>query len=101
MTSLIVIKSIVVNGRKTTVGIEKEFWTALKDVAKQRGVTLTLLISAINTARKHDSLASAIRLCVLQHYQILADRAERPIGLSSDDQCCGPQERPRRHRPSR
>jgi predicted DNA-binding ribbon-helix-helix protein len=101
MTSLIVIKSIVVDGRKTTVGIENAFWMALRDVSKQRGVTLTLLISAINAARKHDSLASAIRLFVLQHYQILADRAERTSGLSSDDQCCEPHEPPRRHRPSR
>src|SRR5215813_12000067 len=69
MKSLIVKHSVIIRGHKTSVSLEKAFWTALKDIADLRGVTMTFLVSSIDAERKHANLSSAIRLFVLDHYK--------------------------------
>jgi predicted DNA-binding ribbon-helix-helix protein len=71
MKSLIVKHSVIIRGHKTSVSLESAFWTALKDIADQRGVTMTYLVSTIDAERKHANLSSAIRLFVLDHYRNL------------------------------
>ncbi len=39
MGSLVVKRSIVVSGHKTSVSLEDAFWNALKEIAKARNVT--------------------------------------------------------------
>jgi predicted DNA-binding ribbon-helix-helix protein len=72
MKSPIVKHSIVIKGRRTTIGIEEEFWAALKEIAQERGVTLTRLVSTIDAERNNANLASALRLFALDHYRTLA-----------------------------
>jgi predicted DNA-binding ribbon-helix-helix protein len=69
MKSLIVKHSVIIRGHKTSVSLEKAFWTALKEIADQRGITMTFLVSSIDAERKHANLSSAIRLFVLDHYK--------------------------------
>ena len=69
MTSLVIKRSIVVGGRKTSVSLEDDFWEGLKRIASQRGVTLSHLIGVIDRDREHGNLSSAIRLFVLSTYQ--------------------------------
>ena len=69
MKSLIVKHSVIIRGHKTSVSLEKAFWTALKDIADLRGITMTYLVSSIDADRKHANLSSAIRLFVLDHYK--------------------------------
>jgi predicted DNA-binding ribbon-helix-helix protein len=69
MKSLIVKHSVIIRGHKTSVSLEKAFWTALKDIADLRGITMTYLVSSIDADRKHANLSSAIRLFVLEHYK--------------------------------
>jgi predicted DNA-binding ribbon-helix-helix protein len=69
MKSLIVKHSVIIRGHKTSVSLEKAFWTALKDIADVRGITMTYLVSSIDADRKHANLSSAIRLFVLDHYK--------------------------------
>jgi predicted DNA-binding ribbon-helix-helix protein len=75
MKSLIVKHSIVIKGRRTTIGIEEAFWRSLKQIARERRVTLTLLISTIEAERNTANLASALRLFVLDHYREVARQA--------------------------
>jgi predicted DNA-binding ribbon-helix-helix protein len=72
MKSLIVKHSVIIKGHKTSVSLEKSFWTALKEIADLRGVTIAFLVSSIDAERKHANLSSAIRLFVLDHYKSLA-----------------------------
>lgn len=65
MTDLIQKHSIVLAGRKTSVALEPPFWRAFKQLAQVRGVTISALADAVNTARKGRSLSSSIRLFVL------------------------------------
>ena len=69
MKSLIVKHSVIIRGYKTSVSLERAFWTALKEIADLRGITMTYLVSSIDADRKHANLSSAIRLFVLDHYK--------------------------------
>jgi len=57
-------RSVVIDGHRTSVSIEPEFWTALGDVAKTRGKSVNALIAEIDRARD-GNLSSAIRVFVL------------------------------------
>src|SRR5262245_66379089 len=48
MKSRVVKRSIVVNGHKTSVSLEDEFWSALKVIAGKRLMNLSDLVTAID-----------------------------------------------------
>ena len=78
MKSPVIKRSIVIAGHKTSVSLEDAFWTGLKDIADDRNVTLSELVSSIDTDRQHGNLSSAIRLFVLDHYQNPAPVVREP-----------------------
>ena len=69
MKSPVVKRSIVIGGHKTSVSLEDAFWKALKEIAASRGMTLSEIVKAIDSARQHGNLSSAIRLFVLAHFR--------------------------------
>ena len=69
MKSQVIKRSIVIAGHKTSVSLEDAFWRGLKDIARERGITLSELVGTIDTDRQHGNLSSAIRLFVLDHYR--------------------------------
>jgi predicted DNA-binding ribbon-helix-helix protein len=69
MNSLVVKRSIVIAGHKTSVSLEDAFWQGLKRIANERAMTLSDLVGTIDTGRHHGNLSSAIRLFVLDHYR--------------------------------
>jgi predicted DNA-binding ribbon-helix-helix protein len=72
MKSLIVKRSVVLEGHKTRVSFEDAFWRGLKDIAWSRRITLSDLIGSIDLDREYGNLSSALRLFVLSHYQAQA-----------------------------
>jgi predicted DNA-binding ribbon-helix-helix protein len=58
------------------VSLEDEFWTALKEIAGDRHVTFSKLISGIDKQRQHGNLSSTLRLFALEYYRGKA--AEKP-----------------------
>ena len=62
-------RSIVSNGKKTSLSLEDEFWDALKEIAAERHVKLSDLVTAIDGRREHANLSSAVRLFVLDYYR--------------------------------
>jgi predicted DNA-binding ribbon-helix-helix protein len=83
-------RSIIVAGHKTSVSLEEAFWEALREIAKERGSTLQVLITSINTERRHANLSSAIRLFVLGYYQNrnapVPVETGRQVSIASDHQ---------------
>jgi predicted DNA-binding ribbon-helix-helix protein len=73
MKSPIVKRSIVIAGHKTSVSLEDAFWVCLKDIAGMRNATLSDLVAAIDSERRHGNLSSAIRLFVLNHFRALSE----------------------------
>jgi len=67
--STVLKRSIVLLGHKTSVSLEGEFWNELREIATQRGRTVSDLIAAIDDHRQHTNLSSAVRLFVLGFYQ--------------------------------
>src|SRR6516164_10587426 len=69
MKSLVVKRSVVVAGHKTSVSLEDAFWEGLKEIAHGRNTTLSELVGAIDSERRQGNLSSAIRLFVLDFYR--------------------------------
>ena len=69
MKSSVLKRSIVIAGHKTSVSLEGEFWDSLKEIARERGMTVAELVAAIDGEREHANLSSAIRLFVLGVYR--------------------------------
>ena len=69
MKSPVIKRSIVIAGHKTSVSLEDAFWKGLKEIAGTRNVTLSDMVAAIDSERRHGNLSSAIRLFVLDHYR--------------------------------
>jgi predicted DNA-binding ribbon-helix-helix protein len=69
MKSPVVKRSVVIAGHKTSVSLEDAFWTGLKEIAGGRDMTLSDLVAAIDSERRHGNLSSAIRLFVLDHFR--------------------------------
>jgi predicted DNA-binding ribbon-helix-helix protein len=65
MKSLVVKRSVVIAGHKTSVSLEDAFWKALKEIAALRNMALSELVASIDVNREHANLSSAIRLFVL------------------------------------
>lgn len=76
MKSPVIKRSIIVAGHKTSVSLEDAFWKALKEIAGDRHLTLSDLVSSIDTGRQQGNLSSAIRLFVLDHYRANARPAQ-------------------------
>jgi predicted DNA-binding ribbon-helix-helix protein len=62
-------RSIVLAGHKTSVSLEDEFWEGLRQIADERGKSLSGLLAEIDTERTFENLSSALRLFVLRYYR--------------------------------
>jgi predicted DNA-binding ribbon-helix-helix protein len=62
-------RSIVIDGHKTSISLEDQFWDALREIATARGITTGTLVASIDADRQRSNLSSAIRLFVLGHYR--------------------------------
>ncbi len=76
MESLIVKRSLVVDGTKTSVSLEDAFWDAFKEMAVSRRMSVSDLASEINKTRTHSNLSSALRLAVFAHFDRRAGERE-------------------------
>ena len=65
MKSSIVKHSVIIGGHKTSVSLEDQFWSGLKEIAHAQEVTPSKLVAKIDGARQQGNLSSAIRLFVL------------------------------------
>lgn len=65
--------SVTIAGHRTSIALEAEFWSALRDIAEERGEALAALIAEIDAGRLADperpNLSSAIRLFVLDFWR--------------------------------
>ncbi len=67
MNSLVIKRSVVVAGHKTSVSLEDAFWEELKRIAEQNRQTLSAVVGNIDSRRHQGNLSSAIRLFVLHN----------------------------------
>jgi predicted DNA-binding ribbon-helix-helix protein len=75
--SLVVKRSVTLEGRKTSVTLEDEFWDALRAIAQRDKTTVAALIGQINLVRNNSNLSSAVRVFVLKQSGSVADQKQR------------------------
>lgn len=62
--------SLTLNGHRTSVSLEPEFWQAFREMAARRGQSINALAAQIDYERgTRHGLATAIRLAVLRDLQ--------------------------------
>src|SRR5580693_6241920 len=87
MKSLILKRSVVLRGHKTSISVEDAFWSSVKEIAGSGQMSVSDLLSAIDSGRHHGNLSSAIRLFVLNFYrEQLLERLDtrdkrKPVGI--------------------
>jgi predicted DNA-binding ribbon-helix-helix protein len=70
VATLIVKRSVVLNGAKTSVSLENKFWDGLQEIARSENLTNSALIERIAGGRREsDNLSSEIRVFVLDHFR--------------------------------
>jgi predicted DNA-binding ribbon-helix-helix protein len=60
--------------KKTSVSLEAEFWSGLRDIAASEGVAIAALIERIHTTNEIHNLSSAIRVFVLNYFRNTSSR---------------------------
>ncbi len=71
-------RSVNILGHQTSVTLEEEFWTELKDIAAFKGKSINTLISEIDKTRGSANLSSTIRVFILK--TIMSSRRSGAIG---------------------
>ena len=90
MKSLVIKRSVVVAGHKTSVSLEDAFWKGLKEIAGERDTTLSELVGTIDAERECGNLSSALRLFVLDFYRTqLSDLKEGRDGSDGESESSG------------
>ena len=69
MGSPVLKRSVVIGGHKTSVSLEDEFWSGLKEIAAARSMTLSDLVATVERGRESGNLSSTLRLFVLESYR--------------------------------
>jgi predicted DNA-binding ribbon-helix-helix protein len=60
-------RSLSLSGHRTSIALEPEFWSALRDLAAASSVTLAALVATVDATRSPaQPLASALRVYVLK-----------------------------------
>ncbi len=63
---MLIKRSFSLAGHRTSVALEKPFWTALENLAASQGRALGSLVAAVDAARAPEqTLASALRVLAL------------------------------------
>jgi predicted DNA-binding ribbon-helix-helix protein len=79
--SIVAKRSIVIADRKTSVSLEDQFWSGLREISLTEGKLLKNLVTEIDSQRAHGNLSCATRLCA----RLLS--IARPDGLARRDGC--------------
>jgi predicted DNA-binding ribbon-helix-helix protein len=74
--------NIRIHGRRTSVRLEPEMWSALHEVAELEDMKIHDVCSAVDDCRAEgESFSSALRVFLLQYYRGAATGTRKPPGL--------------------
>jgi predicted DNA-binding ribbon-helix-helix protein len=74
----VVKRSLAIAGHATSISLEAAFWEALRQLAAERGVSLSALVAEVDRGRGDQNLSSALRVHVLRELQARLE-ATRPL----------------------
>lgn len=82
MKTAIIKRSIVLDGHKTSVSLENEFWEGLREIAERNRTNVSAMVRRIDAERKNGNLSSAIRVYVFNQFR--ARSAGEPSVLTQE-----------------
>jgi len=74
---MLVCKNVIVNGRRTSMRLDRETWVSLADICEREGLTIHELCSKIDSAKGQSGLSSATRLFVLTYFRFVLNKYEK------------------------
>jgi predicted DNA-binding ribbon-helix-helix protein len=69
MKSAVIKRSIILEGHKTSVSLEDEFWDGLREIVSDRNTSLSIVVDEIDRDRDNCNLSSAIRVYVFNYFR--------------------------------
>ena len=70
--------TVTIDGRRTSLRLEPEFWNAAQKAAKDQGVSIgAFCAAAVAAAPENRNMSAAIRVAVLTHWMAAAARGRR------------------------
>ena len=73
-------KTMRIGEVRTSIKLEKEFWSYLKDVAEERGIRLSSLVNEVAAATpERTNLASTLRTFALSHARLRSQTLQREL----------------------
>lgn len=73
---MLVCKNVIVNGRRTSMRLDRETWISLSDICHRENITIHELCSKIDASKGNSGLSSATRLFVLTYFRFLLNQYE-------------------------
>lgn len=74
---MLVCKNVIVNGRRTSMRLDRETWISLADICAREGLTIHELCSKIDASKGQSGLSSATRLFVLTYFRFVLNKYEK------------------------
>lgn len=70
LKSVVIKRSIILDGHKTSVSLENEFWEGLREIVSAKKMTVSDLVGQIDRERDNCNLSSAIRVFVFNYFRL-------------------------------
>ena len=80
---MLVCKNVIVNGRRTSMRLDRETWISLADICARENMTIHQLCSKIDSAKGNSGLSSATRLFVLTYFRFVLNQYEHAAGTNA------------------
>jgi len=68
--------SILVDGHRTSVSLETEFWESFKEIAAHKGLSISELATRVSAEGYAGNFTSALRVYILANYRNAATRQD-------------------------
>ena len=82
---MLVCKNVIVNGRRTSMRLDRETWISLSDICQREGLTIHELCSKIDTTKRESGLSAATRLFVLTYFRFLLNQYEKHTSTATNN----------------
>lgn len=82
---MLVCKNVIVNGRRTSMRLDRETWISLADICAREGLTIHELCSKIDASKGQSGLSSATRLFVLTYFRFVLNKYEKTNNVPGVD----------------
>lgn len=80
------LRNVLIDGRRTSVRLESLMWESLREIARDRDMTVHQLATEIAENQDESSLTAAIRMYIVQYYKSLLGQDLRSDSRSRDRQ---------------